>query len=308
MLVLPPDVDVVVEWPDGMGLLGVGTTYRPPAPQEGLDYASGIGSDGLWRWAEFLRNPQLLDHTAPYMAWAHIPTPEQLASSILYRRAKRADCAAGPELPVKGRKKRGMGTMNGMYRLRDELYEDLKRRQDALRRQCELATRLIKRATRKFDVHSKSVIRTVLADVREPVREYLDSARALWTLRHGGLAVFQEYDLCFTALQRTLGVMLAYFDFACAILPPRIAPGLADLAKLTPGEHRRGVVLAGKDIRPYISFFRRLDIPVWVYISIAQIEGIPRDKLGPADLPRCDVSVCDQISKLFYKLLKFISY
>ncbi|VDB87451.1 unnamed protein product, partial [Peniophora sp. CBMAI 1063] len=181
----PDDVDVAVEWPGGMVLLGVGTTYRPPAPAEGHTYAEGFGGDGLWRWHEFTRHPELLDHTAPFMAWAHIPTEDQRAHSILYRRASRQDCAPHPDEAVEGKerfegkqklgKKRGMGTVNGMYRLTDELYKDIKARHTTLRQHCDLATRLLKRASKECmdGVSPHSVIRVILANVREPVREYL---------------------------------------------------------------------------------------------------------------------------------------
>lgn len=191
-----------------------------------------------------------------------------------------------------------MGTANGMYRLTDELYDELTKLREALRRRCDLATRLLKRAAKTCMRHVRktSILRTVLADVKAPVREYLDITHALEVLRYGGLAVFQEFDVCWTAFQRAYGVMAAYFDFVCAIIPSSIAPELRGLARLIPGAFRRGIVLSGSDIKTYIGFFRRLDIPVWVYIALASVEAIPRDMIGPADDPRCDVSVCEHLS------------
>ncbi|VDC00582.1 unnamed protein product [Peniophora sp. CBMAI 1063] len=275
----PEDVDVAVEWPGGMVLLGVGTSYRPPAPEKGLTYAEGFGGDGLWRWHEFTRHPELLDHTAPFMAWAHIPTQDQRDQSILYRRASRQDCARLPDEAAEGKEmfegrkklgKKGMGTVNGMYRLTDELYKDMKARHTTLRQHCDFATRLLKRASKECmdGVSPHSVIRVILANVREPVREYLDVVHACEHLRYGRISAFQEFDVCFSAFQRAHNVMLAYFDFACSILPPSIAPGLAELPKLTSSEHRRGVVLAGEDIKTYIRFFKAHRIPVWVVIRV----------------------------------------
>ncbi|VDC05386.1 unnamed protein product, partial [Peniophora sp. CBMAI 1063] len=285
-------------------LLGVGTTYRPPAPEQGVNYAEGFGADGLWGWHEYTRHPELLDHTAPFMAWAHLPTREQKDHSILYRRASRQDCAPFPDEAVEGnekfegrkkltKRKLGMGTTNGMYRLTDNLYEDLKRRYTTLREHCDLATRLLTLASKECmdGVSPNSIIRVILANVREPVREYLDIAHACERLRYGRIAAFQEFDVCFTAYQRAHNVMLAYFDFACSILPPSVAPGLAELPKLTSSEHRRGVVLAGEDIKTYIRFFKAHHIPIWVYAAMDTIL-IPAGKLAAPDPPRCDVSRC----------------
>ncbi|VDC01388.1 unnamed protein product [Peniophora sp. CBMAI 1063] len=300
---IPDDVEVAVQWPDGRLLLGVGTTYRPPPPEECLSHATGFGGDGLWRWHEYTRQPQLLDHTAPFMAWAHLPTLEQKAESILYRRASRHDCALCPDAAVEqrkklgGKKKFGMGTRNGMYRLTDQLYDELKSRHTALRGQCELVTDLLKRASKECmqGLNPESVIRVILANVREPVREYFDIIHACERLRYGCISAFPEFDVCFTAYQRAHNIMLAYFDFACSILPPHLAPGLAELPKLTQSDCRRGVVLAGEDIKTYIRFFKAHKIPVWVYAAMNTL-AIPKGRLGPPDSPRCDVSTCDVLN------------
>ncbi|VDB94085.1 unnamed protein product [Peniophora sp. CBMAI 1063] len=132
----PEDVNIAVEWPGGMVLLGVGTSYHPPAPEEGYTYAEGFGGNGLWRWHEFTRHPELLDHTSPFMAWAHLLTQDQRDHLILYLHASRQDCMRLPDEAAEGKerfegreklgKKKGMGTVNGMYRLTDELYKDMK--------------------------------------------------------------------------------------------------------------------------------------------------------------------------------------
>ncbi|VDB94084.1 unnamed protein product [Peniophora sp. CBMAI 1063] len=101
-------------------------------------------------------------------------------------------------------------------------------------------------------VSPHSIIRVILANVREPVRKYLDVVHTCERLWYGHISVFQEFDICFSVFQCALNVMLTYFDFTCLIFPPSIAPGLAELPKLTSSKQRRRVVLAGKDIKTYI--------------------------------------------------------
>ncbi|VDC03030.1 unnamed protein product [Peniophora sp. CBMAI 1063] len=301
---LPPDVDVVVRWANGAGLLGVGTSYRPPDLQQGIARDSGFGLDGLWRWHEPLRQPGLLDTTSPYTAWIKIPTSNERDNGLMYRRAGRWDCAIQPEPFTEGRKKRGMGTANGMYRATDELYADMQTLHKELQQKCNTATHLLRRAinTRLKDVKSTSVIRRVADDVREPVREYLDVVHACELLRFGCLSTFEDFDICFTAFQRASVLLQGYIDFVLDIIPVDMATGHMDLSSKTPSVFRRGVILSGLDIKTYIGFFKRLSIPVWVYADLDEID-IPLDKFGPADSPRCDVALCKQLNSFRQKML-----
>ncbi|VDB96475.1 unnamed protein product [Peniophora sp. CBMAI 1063] len=301
---LPSDVDVVVRWSNNTGLLGVGTTYRPPDVRQGVARDSGFGLDGLWRWHELLRQPGLLDGTSPYIAWIKIPTIDEKENNLMYRRAQRRDCALHPEVFVEGRKRRGMGVVHGMYRVTDELYADMQELCKDLRRKCDAATRLLRRAinARLKDVKSTSVIHRIVDNVRDPVREYLDVVHACELLRYGCLSTFEDFDICFTAFQRASVIMQAYVDFVLAIIPMDMTNGLATLPSKTSSAFRRGVILSGRDIEAYVGFFKRLCIPVWIYADLNEVD-IPLDKFGPADLPRCDVALCQHLNSYRQRVL-----
>ncbi|KZV60820.1 hypothetical protein PENSPDRAFT_671414 [Peniophora sp. CONT] len=294
----PPDLTVAVEWEQGTGLLGFCTTYRPPDSRPGIEKNVSFGRDGLWAWHEYTRQPQLLDHTAAFTPWIKIPTADEARNSLSYGRAAMRDVSADPEpiqegqdaavdlKSIKGGEKfkRGMGSVNGMYRTTDALHLELETRYKALQNECHRATFLFRRAasTKMGCLDSGSVVRRIISDLREPTRELLDLAHTY-------------FDICWTAHQRASAVVQAYIDFIGSLLPEGSAPSLAHQTALTPKTSRRGVVLADKDIDTYLMFFKRHEIPVWAYVALDQFD-IPKDALGPADASRCDVSDCNYLS------------
>ncbi|KZV61415.1 hypothetical protein PENSPDRAFT_693427 [Peniophora sp. CONT] len=308
---VPSGVTVAVKWADGTAAVAFNTTYRPPDVQSGLERDGRLGRDGLWACHEYTRHPQPFNPSAPYMPWVKIPSPQEAKTDLLYRRASRQDVAMEAE-PIEEEKK-GMegqkgvlarkvagaqGARHGMYRLKDDLYVVLLARQKALRADCDRATRLLGRAasTKMGKLDSKSAVRSIINDLREPWREYLDSARSCELLRWGRFGTYDDFDICWTAHQRALWIMQAYFDFVGAFLPVGFAPLLASEAAVTPSASRRGVILAGKDLSTYFKFFNRLRIPIWAWIKLDEFD-VPGDKFGPADPSRCDLAECDQLGQ-----------
>ncbi|KZV59796.1 hypothetical protein PENSPDRAFT_694833 [Peniophora sp. CONT] len=308
----PPGLTAAVKWSNGTGLLGFGTNYCPPDPQPGIEKVVVFGRDGLFGWHEYTRHPQPIDYKALYTAWIALPTPDELKTSLRYRRATRQDVAPLPE-PLekevqgektkadgkekengrrkrKEEKRRGMGSIHGQYRTTDDLHKELESRCHALLAECDHATRLLRHAasTKMGSLNSKSAVRSVINDMREPWRERLDMTLSCSLLRWGCITSFEDFDLCWTAHQRASLVVSAYVDFIGALLPDGFSPSLARRTALVSNSSRRGVVLSGKDIKTYIGFLQRLGMPVWVYVELDEFD-IPEDKFRPADPPRCDV-------------------
>lgn len=296
----PKDVAVAVEWSNHSALLGFGTQYRPPDPQPSMQKPSYLGDDGLWAWNEVTRQPELLDRNSPYIAFVKIPSEDEVTTSLRYRRATRQDVAWDPEPEMEGmegkKRKRGMGAVNGMFRVKDEVYEEMEIQHRAVREGVDRATRLLRRSAHSHmgSLSSTSIIRTIINDLREPYREMLDSTQSLHVLRYGCLGTYQDFDVCWTAHQRSCWILEAYIDFIGTLLPAGFSPALARLAASTPNASRRGVILAGQDVKPYIKFFRRTGIPVWVYVSLDEWD-VPRSLFQPADPSRCSISECKEL-------------
>lgn len=222
---------------------------------------------------------------------------------MLYRRARREDTAVDPEPVVPGMKgqTRGMGRRNNMYRLTDELYDTFKARHMDLRAECERATRLLGRAasTKMGRLDGKSAVRLIINHLQPPSKEYVESARSCELMRYGAIGSFEEFDVCWSAHQRALWLMSAYMDFVGDLLPEGFAPSVTKRAALTPKSLRRGIILAGKDLKLFFRFFRRLGIPLWAWVQLSEFD-VPAHKFGPADPPRAIVEDCLFLSKFLF--------
>lgn len=279
--------------------MGFHTTYRPPDSRAGVEDDVFYGRDGLHGWHETTRQPQPLDHRAPYSAWIYIPTKEEQQGHLRYRRATTQDVALYPEDVPEGFKgKRGMGSLKGMYRVKDEVFAELESASKALLKDVRRASRLLRRAAgmKMGDLNSKSVVRTVVNDLIFPWREVLDVTLSCALLRWGCLGSYQEFDICWTAHQRACWYCLAYVHFVGDMLPRGFAPGLEQRAALIPKTSQRGSILAGSDIDTYFKFLWRLGVPFWVCVEIKEFD-VPKDLFGPADASRCDVIDFSPLSK-----------
>ncbi|VDC02486.1 unnamed protein product [Peniophora sp. CBMAI 1063] len=286
------------------------TTYAPPDAHVNED-SGGVftGEDGWWSHYEWSLMPTLFDHESPHLALCEVHEGEALVGNAMFGELTSAHLEAQEEPRT-------------AYTMAEKVHKSIGFRVRQLRRMFDVVASIFRSA---FTDKSQKLFETLDAQTQALLRkaviptEQALSMTQLWGgLRWYGIEHAADWKACWRAFHRAFSDTSAFVDMCAALLPAGLPFGDADqiLGMLReqrqaqdqkPGVSRRGVILAGTDIRDYHAIYMRLNVPVYCLVLQSQLT-VARELIRPAGSFRCSTKSCDASGNISERGLPSICY
>ncbi|VDB97552.1 unnamed protein product [Peniophora sp. CBMAI 1063] len=273
----PPGHTAAAKWKNGV-LFAYNTAELPPDPDTAPPSGS-VYADALLGPYECMRQPQLFNACATYMAFIRQPPPD-FAEDLEYRR-------------------RDVLTDTDSY-----VVEYMRDRLHTLKADFAATSRLLQNIFFSDVLLADDFSWHTLKGTIIPATSAGNMWKASYLLSSGYLQHDLDSDLAWREFQRSSSIVEAFL-YVCALLlrdvDHPVAARLRERREEAGDFPKRGVILTGDDIEKFHSFLLGNDVPTYVLIPFEELESAVDLQYSPTGDWRCSLDVDAKLSNIKQK-------